>query len=236
MSSELRPPWSHAALFLLVLLAAAHFCAELFSTRSGIVASMLLALSLFALLIRNWRRWIPVTASPWYRIPIVALVLIVLVWVIGDVTMLVDMRSSTGGGRRDGSSFGPLTSGAAGMVGAALAPGPVGAMRRVSDIRLLAVVLMAAVSVLELFLRGALYSLIQVRRSNWLALAISTLLYVLVLQVGIGGGWIVAAVTVVVGLALGLSRWASGSVVPAIVAQLVMAAKVVPQWTALRLW
>jgi len=225
-----RGEWVRAGIVLLVLAGASILRHPLFASTAGLVQGLVLVAVLLTVVIREWRRRIPVVSTPWYRPMVVTIVLLAVVWIGGDLVMMSAMGSSEG---YAGGANRLTLSGAVGTVGAMLAPSQAGSMRPVISYALMGCVLLLAIILVELFVHGVVYSLLDALAGRLAAILGASVLYVILLWPIPSEGWLAVTATGGVGLLLGVSRWTSGSVVPAILAQVVSVGKIVGVWLPL---
>jgi hypothetical protein len=106
-------------------------------------------------------------------------------------------------------------------------------MRPYNSLILLVCVVFLVIIVFAVFLHGAVYSLLQTRAGHGAAILGTSVLYVSLLWPIPFEGWILVGATAATGLVLGVSRWLSGSVLPAILAHIVGVAKILSMWLPL---
>jgi membrane protease YdiL (CAAX protease family) len=168
----------------------------LISSWPGTLVAAAIAVGLLAVVIRRWGSQLPLKMAPWYRTFVTAVVL---------VAALVLMSAGGAGGA--GAESLPVQPGSAPVL----------------HLSLLAVFVVATILVLELFFRGVVYSRLKNRSGVGVAILGSAVLYALVLTPAFYRWPLELGLAACAGILLAGARWVTGSIVPGLVAQGVLA-------------
>jgi len=188
-----RSEFARVAAIFLVMTGIAAAGDPLLSSWPGTLAAAALAIGLLSIVIRAWGSQLPLKIAPWYRTLVTAVVL-----VAGLVL---------------------LDAGGAGTPSPQVQPG----RNPVLHFSLLAVFVIAAIVLLELFFRGVVYSRLRNRSGVTVAILGSAVLYALMLTPAFYRWPEELGLAVSAGILLAGARWVTGSIVPGLVAQGVLA-------------